>query len=294
MTVAEKARCASCALEHGVGSSGACRRCGWDAKQISRRCVGCGESVVLAPDTQALRTTVTAVGVVALGASYFSGFFGTVALLSALVAIGRFVHSRSVAYRCRACNQELASMWVRPFEREAADAMRSSLKLQSLGFVLVSCISIGLFWFFVFAKTAPATEATIATSKAEGRVEPLTSIVVEHEELNFKAAQALGEMGAPGVTALEELLHRPQIKTKRAAVFGLAFAREDALVALPTLMAIVENETDGDLRGNAMRVMGEIGPKASAAIPLLERVVAENKSVSAFATNALRKIRPKH
>lgn len=102
-----------------------------------------------------------------------------------------------------------------------------------------------------------------------------------------------GGEGKVDVQAQVQQLKGTDKDAKITALVELSKAKEGALPALDALVAALQ-DPDADVRDNAAATIGEIGPKASKAIPALKKLMesSERNSVAA-AMNAIRAIDPK-
>jgi HEAT repeat protein len=91
-------------------------------------------------------------------------------------------------------------------------------------------------------------------------------------DARVEAADALAQMGAAGVAALEDVLRRGGDATsRRLAAEALGRMGEQAVPAL----VIASEEVDGHTREDCARALGAIGDAAHSAIPALVRLLAD-------------------
>src|SRR5438477_585540 len=132
-----------------------------------------------------------------------------------------------------------------------------------------------------------------------------------------RAATALGEIGAPAVSALVRALSHADKYVQREAAWALSQIGPDACVAIPKLNAILKFSTvnsccdhfkkisahqetevmfvhpgpDATLRAYAARALGKIGAEARSAIPALRAALADpDGKVAQAAAQALNQI----
>src|SRR5262249_9020657 len=108
------------------------------------------------------------------------------------------------------------------------------------------------------------------------------------------AAEALGKLGSPAVTALTSALKDKgnDVSVRTKAAEGLGHIGPAAGSAVPVLITALK---DKDVRTEAATALGSIGPAAKAAIPdLTEATTKKNKdkTFKKAASEALKKIQP--
>jgi HEAT repeat protein len=81
---------------------------------------------------------------------------------------------------------------------------------------------------------------------------------------------------------------------RASAVQALGRIGKGADLAIPVLVAVIQDENDQQLRISAIFALGDIGPTASSAIPLLTKTSGENDSrVAEAARTSLLRIKEK-
>ena len=73
------------------------------------------------------------------------------------------------------------------------------------------------------------------------------------------------------VPILEKLLRSSNPDTRRVVASSLGLLKETALDALPTLIKLLESDSDAEVREAAAKAIGDIGKKAKEAVPALIR-----------------------
>jgi HEAT repeat protein len=144
---------------------------------------------------------------------------------------------------------------------------------------------------FTLAKIGPTAEAAIP--------ELIKSLDSEHEEVKQSAIYALGKIGPPSADAVEKLkphLEHEDDELRTVSVWALLQICPDneeiVGLAIPALIEALKDEVE-IVRIEAAAALGQIGPKAEAAVPALEKLVASDAHahVREVAADAVRQIR---
>jgi HEAT repeats/PBS lyase HEAT-like repeat len=123
--------------------------------------------------------------------------------------------------------------------------------------------------------------------------------------LRARAASALGGIGPgarPALPALRKLLRDPDIEVRTAAALALWQLGGEAKESLPGLIAVLQITDESQLSNiagserlrPALRALGEMGPKAKAAVPTLRRLLKyEQQGLRWWAGQALKQVDPR-
>lgn len=119
--------------------------------------------------------------------------------------------------------------------------------------VLVLC---AIPWSQVFADE-PSPSGTASEPKPKPKQVPALIIDLKSPDVAVrrKAAEALdnlGEQAKAAAPALLEALSDPDVEVRRTAAFALGSCDAERQAARPPLIKVLQNDTDGDVRGNAL------------------------------------------
>jgi HEAT repeat protein len=143
---------------------------------------------------------------------------------------------------------------------------------------------------FTLAKIGPTAEAAIP--------ELIKSLDNENEEVKQSATYALGKVGPPAADAVEKLkghLGNEDDELRTVSIWALLHICPDneeiVDLAIPVLIEALKDEVE-IVRIEAAAALGQIGPKAEAAVPALKKLVATDPHahVRQVAAEAITKI----
>jgi hypothetical protein len=148
-------------------------------------------------------------------------------------------------------------------------------------------------------RTAAAHALGEMAIKAKPAAAILGGLLKDHDpQVREAAALALRDMGDGGAAAIPDLssaLKDPESTVGMAAALALAQMHNEAKAAVPALIATLQvpdesqlSNADIQVMRNVVRVLGEIGPAASSAIPALQKI--QHLRVKYLAEEAVMKI----
>jgi len=113
---------------------------------------------------------------------------------------------------------------------------------------------------------------------------------------NEAAVKAVKQLGQRAVNPLVEELQSNQVPVRRTVVGLLGEIGPEAKDAVPSLISILQNDSDSQVRRDTVQALGEIGPPAQAAIPALiaSLQIDKDQGVRVYAGVALATIAPTH